>query len=102
MYKKNTFVYLNYEVINVVNSNNLDSVVQQIEQVMEHAEGQLIESKRNESVNADAYTNAQLQLEEANMELGRMIASATREQRDELFRLQQQLHQLQNRMILKM
>ncbi|MCD8510689.1 MAG: YtzC family protein [Bacillus sp. (in: Bacteria)] len=84
----------------MVNSNNLENVMEQIQQVLEKAEDQLTESKRNESVNAEAYTNAQLQLEEANMELERMIASATRDQRDELFRLQQQLHQLQNRMIL--
>ncbi|MDQ0255245.1 chromosome segregation ATPase [Evansella vedderi] len=80
--------------------SHLQSTVEQIQQIMENAEGQLTESKRNESGNAEEFTNAQMQLEEANMELERMIASATNEQRDQLFRLQQRLQHLQNKMIL--
>ncbi|MDG5787545.1 DUF2524 family protein [Evansella sp. AB-P1] len=84
----------------MTNSQHLLNTVQQIQQIMESAENQLTESKRNEHVNDEEFTNAQIQLEEANMEIEKMMLSATHEQKDQLLRIQQQLHQLQNKMIL--
>ncbi|MFA9556198.1 DUF2524 family protein [Evansella sp. AB-rgal1] len=84
----------------MTNSNYLKGAVEEIENIMNVAEEQLSDSKRIKEGNPEEFTNAQLQLEEANMELEKMIASATHEQRDQLIRLQQQVHHLQNKMIL--
>ncbi|ADU30185.1 DUF2524 family protein [Evansella cellulosilytica] len=84
----------------MTNSNYLHGAVEQIQQVITNAEEQLLESKKVEHNNAEEYTSAQVELEEANMQLDRMIHSANPDQRDQLIRLQQQLHQLQNKMIL--
>ncbi|MBU9714643.1 DUF2524 family protein [Evansella tamaricis] len=84
----------------MTNSDYLQGAVREIQHVMSIAEEQLTESHRVEPGDRDEFTKAQLQLEEANMELEKMLISATAEQRDQLHRLQQQLQHLQNRMIL--
>ncbi|MBU9723897.1 MULTISPECIES: DUF2524 family protein [Bacillaceae] len=84
----------------MTNSNYLQGAVQEIEHIMSNAEEQLNDSKRIQPGDAEAFTQAQVQLEQANMELEKMLLSSNAEQRDQLTRLQQQVHQLQNRMIL--
>ena len=84
----------------MTNFHYLEDAMKEIQHVMTYAEEQLIESKRVEPGNPDDFTNAQLQLEQANMEVETLLKSAAQEQRDDLFRLQQRIHQLQNKMIL--
>ncbi|SDY88873.1 Protein of unknown function [Evansella caseinilytica] len=86
----------------MVNSDDLQSTVEEIQETMTAAEEQLLEAQRQQPGDPEAFTKAQQQLEAANLELEKMIHSADREQRDQLQRLQQRVQQLQNRMILGM
>ncbi|WP_088035616.1 DUF2524 family protein [Evansella clarkii] len=81
-------------------NSHITGAVKEITDVMAYAEEQLKESKRIQQSNPEEFTNAQMKLEEANMELDNLLRSASAEDRDELFRLQQRVHQLQNKMIL--
>lgn len=84
----------------MTNSSYLKGAIDEIEHVMMNAEEQLAASKKVQPGDPNEFTEAQLQLEAANIELEKILNSATAEQRDQLIRLQQQIHQLQNRMIL--
>ncbi|WP_096188681.1 DUF2524 family protein [Evansella halocellulosilytica] len=84
----------------MTNSSYLKGAIDEIEHVMMNAEEQLSASKKVQPGDPNEFTEAQLQLEAANIELEKILNSATAEQRDQLIRLQQQIHQLQNRMIL--
>ncbi|UCZ54828.1 YtzC family protein [Bacillus shivajii] len=84
----------------MTNSSYLQGAINEIEHVMTNAEEQLTASKKVQPGDPNEFSEAQLQLEAANMELEKILRSATAEQRDQLLRLQQQVHQLQNRMIL--
>lgn len=79
------------------------TVEQQIDHtknVIKHAEQQLDYATRQESqTTEEAYTNAQLQLEEAYSELERLSLSATPEQRYQLDRVRQQLQLVQEQMV---
>lgn len=84
----------------MTNFQNINETLADMEQVISHAEAQLIESKRQEPTNEESFTQSQMMLEEVNMQLEKMIQSTQIEQRDRLIRLQQRVQQLQNRMIL--
>jgi hypothetical protein len=81
-------------------------VEQQIEltkEAIKNAEDQLNAVSRQESqTTAEAYTQAQVQLEEALTEIEVLSNSANPEQRNQLDRTRQQLSQIQEQMIFKM
>lgn len=74
--------------------------LQQVDEVLQLAEEQLNAAKQMQGGDELQFSEAQQQLEQTNIQLERLITSATPEQRDQLFRAQQQLNQMQNKMIL--
>lgn len=74
--------------------------LQQVDEILQFAEGQLNSAKQVQGGDELKYDEAQQQLEQINMQIERLLASATPEQRDQLFRAQQQVNQMQNKMIL--
>ena len=74
--------------------------LQQVDETLQFAEEQLNNEKQMQGGDEIKYDEAQQQLEQLNMQIERMLASATPEQRDQLFRAQQQVNQMQNKMIL--
>lgn len=86
----------------MTNYGQLNNTMEEIEKVLAFAEGQLTESMRQEFYNEDQYTQSQMMLEEVNIQLDKLINSVQKEQKNQLVRLQQRVHQLQNKMILRM
>lgn len=74
--------------------------MQQVDEILQYAEEQLNSAKQVQGGDDMKYDEAQQQLEEMNMKIERLLSSATPEQRDQLFRAQQQVNQMQNKMIL--
>ncbi len=74
--------------------------LQQVDEILQFAEEQLNSAKQVQGGDELKYDEAQQQLEELNMQIERILSSATPEQRDQLFRAQQQVNQMQNKMIL--
>ncbi|OIJ15800.1 hypothetical protein BKP35_02065 [Anaerobacillus arseniciselenatis] len=74
--------------------------LQQVDEILQFAEGQLDSAKQVQGGDEIKYDEAQQQLEQLNMQIERLLSSATPEQRDQLFRAQQQVNQMQNKMIL--
>ncbi|TMW73548.1 DUF2524 family protein [Alteribacter natronophilus] len=84
----------------MANYDQMEQFITGVREVMEEAQAQLDNMKRvNPSDPAD-FQAAQQHLEEVHLELEKLINSANPEQRDQLLRVEQQIHQLQNRMIL--
>ncbi|MBM7094600.1 MULTISPECIES: DUF2524 family protein [Alteribacter] len=86
----------------MTNYNQMDQFITEIRTVMEEAETQLDNSRRVNPGDPADFADAQRHLQEVHLELEKMIRSANPEQRDQLIRVEQQIHQLQNRMILGM
>ncbi len=78
----------------------MEQTISEIRTVMEEAEAQLDNSKRVQPGDPVDFTEAQRHLQEVHLELEKLMISANAEQRDQLVRVEQQIHQLQNRMIL--
>ncbi|MGO4888036.1 DUF2524 family protein [Anaerobacillus sp. MEB173] len=76
--------------------------LEKVQQVVKMAEEQYKNSKRVQQGDPVKYSEAQLQLEEMSQELASVLRSATPEQREQLLRAQQRIHQVQNEMILGM
>lgn len=76
------------------------SHLQQVDEVLQAAEEQLNAYKQVQGGDEVQFSATQQQLEQTNIQLERLLISATPEQRDQLFRAQQQLNQMQNKMIL--
>lgn len=74
--------------------------LQQVDEILQFAESQLNSAKQVQGGDEFKFDEAQQQLEQMNMQIERLLTSATREQRDQLFRAQQQVNQMQNKMIL--
>lgn len=74
--------------------------LQQVSEILQMAEEQLNAEKQVQGGDELKYTEAQQQLEAINMQIEHLLTSATAEQRDQLFRAQQQINQMQNKMIL--
>jgi hypothetical protein len=74
--------------------------LQQVDEILQFAEGQLNSAKQVQGGDELKFDEAQQQLEQVNMQIERLLTSATPEQRDQLFRAQQQVNQMQNKMIL--
>ncbi len=74
--------------------------LQQVNEIMQFAESQLNAARQVQGGDELKYDEAQQQLEQMNLQIERLISSATPEQRDQLFRAQQRVNQMQNKMIL--
>ncbi|QOY35801.1 DUF2524 family protein [Anaerobacillus isosaccharinicus] len=74
--------------------------LQQIDEILQFAEGELNSAKQVQGGNELKYDEAQQQLEQMNMQIESLLRSATPEQREELTRARQQVNQMQNKMIL--
>ncbi len=74
--------------------------LQQVDEILQFAEGQLNSAKQVQGGDDLKYDEAQQQLEQVNMQIERLLSSATPEQRDLLTRARQQVNQMQNKMIL--
>ncbi|MCT8138942.1 DUF2524 family protein [Anaerobacillus sp. CMMVII] len=74
--------------------------LQRVDEILQFAESQLNSAKQVQGGDELKYDEAQQQLEQMNMQIERLLMSATPEQRDLLTRAQQQVHQMQNKMIL--
>lgn len=74
--------------------------LQQVDEILQLAEEQLNSAKQVQGGDEIKYDEAQLQLEQINNHIERLLMSATPEQRDQLFRARQQVNQMQNKMIL--
>ncbi|RXJ04000.1 DUF2524 family protein [Anaerobacillus alkaliphilus] len=74
--------------------------LQQVDEILQFAESQLNSAKQVQGGDELKYDEAQQQLEQVNMQIERLLSSATPEQRDELTRARQQVNQMQNKMIL--
>lgn len=75
-------------------------MLQKVDEILQFAEGELNSYKQVQGGDELKFDEAQQQLEQVNMQIERLLISATREQRDQLFRGQQQVNQMQNKMIL--
>lgn len=75
-------------------------MLQKVDEILQFAEGELNSYKQVQGGDELKFDEAQQQLEQVNMQIERLLASATPEQRDQLFRGRQQVNQLQNKMIL--
>lgn len=74
--------------------------LQEVEEALQFAESQLNSAKQVQGGDDLKFDEAQQQLEQVNMQIEHMLISATAEQRDQLFRAQQRVNQMQNKMIL--
>lgn len=74
--------------------------LEKIDEILQFAEGELNSYKQVQGGDELKFDEAQQQLEQVNMQIERLLSSATPEQRDQLFRGQQQINQMQNKMIL--
>ncbi|AKO94478.1 YtzC family protein [Priestia filamentosa] len=79
---------------------SVDNLLQQCEDSLRYAKGQLSEGMKQEHYNATEYTKAQEMLEQSYMNLEEMAHSANDQQREQLYRMRLQIQQLQNEMIL--
>ncbi len=75
--------------------------LEKAEETIEQARQTFEDSQRVQPGDPDDYIEAQRHLEEISMELDVLMHSATKEQRNQLNRAQQQLRQLQNHFILR-
>ncbi|WP_169720877.1 DUF2524 family protein [Alteribacter aurantiacus] len=86
----------------MANYNQMEEFITEIRSVMDEAQIQLDNSRRVNPGDPADFSDAQRHLNDVHIELEKMIRSASPEQRDQLLRVEQQIHQLQNRMILGM
>ncbi|MBB5173598.1 DUF2524 family protein [Texcoconibacillus texcoconensis] len=84
----------------MTNDQQVEQRLDSIEQVLEQAHTQLDQANQLQSNDNIEYYEMQIELEQANEELEKMITSTRPEMRDPLVRMQQQVQQMQNRMIL--
>ncbi|WP_161524710.1 DUF2524 family protein [Alteribacter lacisalsi] len=84
----------------MANYNQMEELIAEIRTVMDDAQAQLDDARRVNPGSPGDFLEAQQHLEEVHLELEKIIQSANPEQRDQLLRVEQQIHQLQNRMIL--
>ncbi|WNF38081.1 DUF2524 family protein [Bacillaceae bacterium IKA-2] len=75
-------------------------MLEKIDEILQLAEGELTSYKQVQGGDELKFDEAQQQLEQVNMQIERLLSSATPEQRDQLLRGQQQINQMQNKMIL--
>jgi polyhydroxyalkanoate synthesis regulator phasin len=75
--------------------------LEEVEMTLQGAQKVFDDSQRIESGDPGDYTNVQLQLQQVEDELETLMKAAAPEQRDELYRAQLQVRQLQNHFILK-
>jgi hypothetical protein len=71
-----------------------------VDEIQQFAEAQLNAARQVQGGDELQYDEAQQQLEQVNMQIESLLRSATPEQRDQLFRAQQRVNQMQNKMIL--
>ena len=79
---------------------SLESYITQAEQAVEYAKEQLDQGMRQEHYNTMEYSDAQLQLEQADNDLQTMQQHANDEQREPLNRARMAIRQLQHQMII--
>lgn len=70
------------------------------EQACKFALEQLEISNQQESYNTTEYTDAQTMLNQAYMELQKLMLSSNKQQKERLYRMQLQINRIQNDMIL--
>lgn len=75
--------------------------LEKAEETIEQAKQTFDNSQRVQPGDPDEYIEAQRHLEEMSIELDVIMRAATKEQRNQLNRTQQQLRQLQNHFILR-
>ncbi|TWI58924.1 DUF2524 family protein [Halalkalibacter nanhaiisediminis] len=75
--------------------------LEKAEEIIEQAKQTFDNSQRVQPGDPDEYIEAQRHLEEMSIELDVIMRAATKEQRNQLNRTQQQLRQLQNHFILR-
>ncbi|ARK30364.1 DUF2524 family protein [Halalkalibacter krulwichiae] len=75
--------------------------LEQVEMTLQGAQKVFDDSQRVEAGDPEEYTFMQNQLQEMDQELETLLHAATPEQRDELYRAQIQVRQMQNHYILK-
>ena len=81
--------------------DSMESLTQQVEDIIRYAEEQYKQSSLQEHYNADDYTEALQKLEEAYQEIATIAHSANGQQREQLHRMRLQVQQLQNSLILQ-
>ncbi|KHF40285.1 DUF2524 family protein [Halalkalibacter okhensis] len=80
---------------------HLEHFLEKAETTLEEAQKTFDDSQRVQEGDYGEYIQAQRNLQELNDELGTLMHAATPEQRDQLYRTQIQVNQLQNHFILK-
>ncbi|WP_227936247.1 DUF2524 family protein [Alkalihalobacillus deserti] len=75
--------------------------LEEVEMTLQGAQQVFNDSQRVEAGDLEDYTKVQTQLQQLDDELDTLLHAATPEQRDELYRAQLQVHQMQNHFILK-
>jgi hypothetical protein len=78
---------------------SIDQCIHQAEEALKYGKEQLEEGMKQEHYNKMNYTDAQLQLEQAYLEVEKMERHASAEQKERLYRTRLQIQQLQNQMI---
>ncbi len=78
----------------------MEKFLNECEQTIEYARGQLQESAKQEFYGMEEYSRAQQALEEKYNELMALYRSANAEQRERLHRMRLKIHSLQNEMTL--
>ncbi|GAE34618.1 DUF2524 family protein [Halalkalibacter akibai] len=75
--------------------------LEEVEMTLLGAQKVFDDSQRVEAGDPEEYTHMQMQLQEMDQELETLLRAAAPEQRDELYRAQLQVRQMQNHYIIK-
>jgi hypothetical protein len=79
---------------------SVDHFLEQSEGALRFADFEYNLASRQEHYDDETFQNSQLYVDEALTELDKLYRSANGQQRDMLFRMQQQLNEMKNEMIL--
>ena len=79
---------------------SVDQHITRAEEACKYALEQLEIANQQESYNTTEYTDAQIMLNQAYMELQKMMLSSNKQQKERLYRMQLQINRIQNDMIL--
>ncbi|MEW9502990.1 YtzC family protein [Jeotgalibacillus marinus] len=79
---------------------SVDECIHHCQDVINIAQDQYKEASLQEHINDEGYTESQLKLEQAYIELEKLKDSANAQQKEDLDRVRVQLQEMQNKMIL--
>lgn len=79
---------------------SVEEFLQRCEDVLRYGQEQITTARQQEHYNTTEYTDAQMQLEEATIDLAKLAQSCNSQQREQLHRMRLQLQQLQNDLTL--